>query len=128
MIKTDVLVLGGGLAGLSTAYHLQKLGGLDALVVEKNHHVGGLAATIAKDGFQFDHTGHLLHLHDEYGKRLVLDLLGDNVAVHERSSWIYSRGVHTRYPFQANTYGLSDGVVDDCVVGFLKGVHRPGQP
>ena len=128
MIKTDVLVLGGGLAGLSTAYHLNELGGPEALVVEKNADVGGMAATVSKDGFLFDHTGHLLHLHDAYGKKLVLDMLGENLAVHERSSWIYSSGAYTRYPFQANTHGLADRVIEDCVNGFLKTVHRPGKP
>jgi protoporphyrinogen oxidase len=128
MIKTDCLILGGGLAGLSTAYHLEALGKLSTLVVEKNATVGGTAGTVSQDGFLFDHTGHLLHLHDEYGKKLILDLLGENVATHERSSWIYSRGTYTRYPYQANTYGLPDRVVEDCVVGFLKTVHRPGRP
>jgi protoporphyrinogen oxidase len=128
MLKTDVLILGGGLAGLSTAYHLNALGRCESLVVEKNATVGGTAGTVSRDGFLFDHTGHLLHLHDEYGKKLILELLGDNVATHERSSWIYSRGVYTRYPFQANTFGLPDRVVEDCVAGFLKTVHRPGKP
>jgi protoporphyrinogen oxidase len=128
MIKTDVLILGGGLAGLSAAYHLNALGRAESLVVEKNATVGGTAGTVSQDGFLFDQTGHLLHLHDEYGKRLILDLLGDNVATHERSSWIYSHGAYTRYPFQANTYGLPDRVVEECVAGFLKTVHRPGKP
>src|SRR3954462_8108985 len=123
MIKTDCLILGGGLAGLSPAYHLNALGPLDSLVVEKGATVGGTAGTISQDGFVFDQTGHLLHLHDEYGKKLILDLLGDNVASHERRSWIYSQGVYTRYPFQANTHGLPDRVVDDCVVGFLQKLH-----
>ena len=128
MIKTDVLILGGGLAGLSAAYHLNALGRAESLVVEKGAAVGGTAGTVSQDGFLFDHTGHLLHLHDPYGKKLILDLLADNVATHERSSWIYSHGAYTRYPFQANTYGLPDRVVEDCVTGFLKTVHRPGKP
>lgn len=122
--KTDVLVLGGGLAGLSAAYHL-KGSGLSCLVVEKAARPGGTAGSFAQDGFIFDHTGHLLHLHDPYGKRLVLDLLQGNVAVHERRSWIFSQNTFTRYPFQANTYGLPARAVDECLLGYLKTVHRP---
>ncbi len=125
MVKTEVLVLGGGLAGLSTAYHLNGSSKLSSLIVEKNARPGGTAGTVEKDGFLFDHTGHLLHLHDPYGQKLILDLLGKNVAVHERRSWIYSHGVYTRYPFQANTYGLPQKVVDECLLGFLKTVHHP---
>lgn len=125
MIKTEVLILGGGLAGLSTAYHLNRLGGPSSLVVEKQMTVGGMAGSISRDGFTFDHTGHLLHLHDPYGKKLVCGLLRGNLSLHERSSWIYSRGTYTRYPFQANTYGLPDRVVEKCLIGFLKTIHRP---
>ncbi|OGR82382.1 MAG: hypothetical protein A3J74_02745 [Elusimicrobia bacterium RIFCSPHIGHO2_02_FULL_57_9] len=123
-MKTDVLILGGGLAGLSTAYHLNECGGLSSLVVEKNAAVGGTAGSVKQGGFVFDYTGHLLHLHDPYGKNLVLGLLRGNLAAHERSSWIYSRDVYTRYPFQANTYGLPSKVVEDCLAGFFKTIHR----
>ncbi|MBI4345784.1 MAG: FAD-dependent oxidoreductase [Elusimicrobia bacterium] len=125
-MKTDVLVLGGGLAGLSTAYHLKRLSPKTTwLIAEKRRTPGGLSGSVAQDGFVFDHTGHLLHLHDPYGKRLILDLLGDNVHVLSRNSWIHSHGVDTRYPFQANTCGLPPKVVEDCVAGFMKTVHRP---
>lgn len=125
MIKTDVLILGGGLAGLSTAFHLNQAGGISSLVVEKNSLVGGTAGSVRRAGFTFDYTGHLLHLHDPYGKKLVLDLLRGNLASHERSSWIYSAGATTRYPFQANTFGLPDRVIEDCLTGFFKTIHRP---
>ncbi len=125
MIKTDVLILGGGLAGLSTAYHLNKNSGLSALIVEKEKYPGGAASSIFRKGFTFDFTGHLLHLHDPYGKKLIQDLLKGNLREIKRSSWIYSHEVLTRYPFQANTYGLPDSVIDECLLGFLKTVHRP---
>ncbi len=125
MIKTDVLILGGGLAGLSAAYHLNKISKFSSLIVEKESRPGGTASSISKNGFTFDFTGHLLHLHDPYGKAFIEDLLKGNLRELKRSSWIYSHEVLTRYPFQANTYGLPDAVIDECLFGFLKTIHAP---
>ena len=124
-MNVDVLILGGGLAGLSTAYHLGEPGAVSRLVVEAKDRVGGTAGSETHGGFTFDYTGHLLHLHDAYGRALILDLLKGNLAEHQRRAWIYSHGVHTRYPFQANTRGLPADVVADCVAGFLETEHRP---
>ena len=93
------------------------------LVLEAQLTIGG--GSRFQDGFIFDHTGHLLHLHDLYGKKLILDLLKGNLAVHERRAAIFSKGTLTRYPFQANTKGLPRSVIVDCVAGFLETVHRP---
>ncbi|MDE2291365.1 MAG: FAD-dependent oxidoreductase [Elusimicrobia bacterium] len=124
--KVDVLVLGAGLAGLSAAYHLRRLSpGLSVLVAEKERKVGGRAGTERKGAFLFDHTGHLLHLHDPYGKAFITGLLKGNLALHERSSWIHSCGVDTRYPFQANTYGLPRAAVAECLAGFARNLYRP---
>jgi len=124
-MKVDTLILGGGLAGLSAAYHLGERGARSRLVVEAKARVGGTAGSVTTGGFTFDYTGHLLHLHDAYGQALILDLLKGNLASHERKAWIYSSGAFTRYPFQANTKGLPPAIVAECVAGFLQTVHRP---
>lgn len=125
MIRTETLILGGGLAGLSTAYHLDRLGPKGRyLIVEKRNKVGGRAATETKGGFHFDHTGHLLHLHDAYGKKLITGLLKGNLDSRERSTWIHSHGVDTRYPFQANTFGLPQKVIAECLGGFFDARRR----
>lgn len=114
--SVPVLIAGAGLAGLSTAYHLRDT---RSLVVEREPHVGGTARSFPVDKFTFDVTGHLLHLHHDYTRRLISDLLDGQFFRCERRTWIFSEGAYTRYPFQANTFGLSEKTVDACVLGFL---------
>ena len=125
MMAGKVLIIGAGLTGLSTAFHLEQMGGIDYSVYEKEEKVGGLCRSdyVRCAGFEgmftFDILGHLLHLKKEYTKALVQELLKGNLKRHFRNSWIYSKRVYTKYPFQANTYGLLPKVVKECVFGFI---------
>ena len=126
-----VVVLGGGLAGLSTLWHLQKAGYENCFLFEKEGRIGGLTRSETVNGFTFDYTGHLLHFKDENIKRLVMELLGDNIHYVARNSWIFSKGVYTRYPFQTNLYGLPPAVVKECIFGFVqanRNGHQEGRP
>jgi len=114
--KDEVVILGAGLAGLSTAYHL----GHGYSLFEKDKEPGGMARSVRKDGYIFDCDGHLLHFRNQYTFSLVSDLVGENLAPHKRSSWIYSKGNYTRYPFQANFYGLPRSVVRECLMGLIR--------
>jgi phytoene desaturase len=51
--EKQVLIVGGGLGGLSAAIHL-RLAGFDVCVYEANERVGGRANVIERDGFRFD--------------------------------------------------------------------------
>ena len=44
MVKTDVLIIGGGVAGLSTAYFLGKSGQKKVIVLEQEKKLGGHAS------------------------------------------------------------------------------------
>jgi UDP-galactopyranose mutase len=123
MTKKKVIVLGAGLAGLSTAWHLQK-SGINCRVFEKEDEVGGLCRSNNVDGFIFDHDGHLLHFKHNYVFNLIKDLLGKNLVEHERSAWVYSRGIYSRYPFQANLYGLPPAVRKECLLGFINATRN----
>lgn len=129
MIKTDVLIIGAGVTGLSCGWHLEKAGLFKAgkrkyILVEKENKIGGLAGSTKKDGFIFDCSGHLLHLHNPRSKAFILRLLRGNLSLLKRNSWIYSHNIFTRYPFQANTFGLPKKVVSECVSGFLKAYRK----
>ena len=119
MPKKRILILGAGLAGLSAAWHLQRRG-LDCWVFEKESEVGGLCRSKETNGFTFDCDGHLLHFRHRYTFNLVRGLLGDNLKEHKRNSSIYSYGRYTRYPFQANLYGLPSQIVRECLMGFIE--------
>lgn len=112
-----ILVLGAGLTGLSTAYHL---GDRPYRLIEREAEPGGLARSADADGFIFDFTGHLLHLRDEGVEALVGRLLPDGLERHARRAFVFSKGTLTPYPFQANTYGLPVDVVRECVEGFVE--------
>ena len=116
---TRIAILGAGLAGLSTAWHLQKKG-IDCRVFEGAGEIGGLCRSRKTGGFTFDCDGHLLHFRHRYTFELVRDLLDNNLSGHRRSSWIYSYGRYTRYPFQANLYGLPSPIVKECLMGFIE--------
>lgn len=118
MLKTDVLIIGGGLAGLSAAKALE--GRMSYLVAEKERRAGGLAATIKKGGYRFDYSGHLLHLRWPETSSFILKALGRNVRRIKRDARIYAHRSWTPYPFQANLSGMPAKVRSECVSGFLK--------
>ncbi|MDX1389345.1 MAG: FAD-dependent oxidoreductase, partial [Acidobacteriota bacterium] len=117
-----ILILGGGLAGLSTAYHL---GDTPHLVLEAEREGGGLCRSREIDGFVFDYTGHLLHLRDPRAIELVERLLPDTFRTVARRAFIRSRGATLPFPFQANLHGLPAEVVADCITGFVESMGTP---
>src|SRR4051812_42955802 len=113
-----VVILGGGLAGLSTAYFLE---GRPWQIIEKTDRVGGLLKTSVHDGFHFDQTGHWLHMRDPAIRELVFgDWLAGNLVTIERRTAIFSRGVFTRFPYQVNTFGLPPEVIAENLIGFVE--------
>ena len=123
-----VVILGGGLTGISAAAHLAR----PWVLLEKEARLGGHARTDVTDGFHFDKTGHWLHLRDPYAKALVEEMLPGQMVRVERKARIFSHGVLTRFPFQGNLHGLPPTVIEECLLGFIEaweqhknGAHQP---
>jgi len=111
-----VVILGGGLTGISTAVHLRA----PWVLFEREARLGGHARTDERAGYKFDKTGHWLHLRDPAIKQLVDELLPGEMTPIARRARIFSHGVLTRYPFQANLYGLPPEVIKECLLGVIE--------
>jgi UDP-galactopyranose mutase len=107
------IIIGAGPSGLSAAYHLKK----NHILIEKEKSVGGLGRSREIDFFIFDYAGHIFFSKDMYANNLFVDLLPDNHHFQERNSWVFSKKVYTRYPFQSNLFGLPQAVIDECIDG-----------
>lgn len=99
MHKNDVIILGGGLAGLSAAYTLAKAG-KKVTVYEHDSEVGGLSKTVVRGEFRFDLGGHRFFSKNDSINSFVKNLLKGELISVERSSKIYLRGKYFDYPLR----------------------------
>jgi protoporphyrinogen oxidase len=123
MAMARIIIVGAGISGLNAGYQAS-LRGLDYVICEQESEVGGLCKTIEREGFSFDYSGHLLYLKSPYFKSLVRNLLRNNLNIHHRRSYIYSHGVFTPYPFQANLRNLPPKVIQECLLEFVKAYYE----
>jgi len=119
-----VVIVGAGLTGLSTAYHLEKSGFFDFAIFEQNSTHGGLCRSVEHEGFTFDFTGHFLHCNDPYFQGLLSTLLPPKTRYEiERKSFVYTHNRYIPYPIQNNLGSLPPQVLTECLCGFAKRKH-----
>ena len=84
-------ILGAGPAGLTAAYVLARRGQRGA-VFEADGSVGGIAKTVAFNGYRFDLGGHRFYTKLKTVQRMWEQALGEDLLVRDRLSRIYYRG------------------------------------
>ena len=94
-----IAVLGAGITGLCTAYELSKKYGRDVVLLEKNDFVGGLAATIERDGLKYDLGSHRIHNDtDAEIVSYIENILGEKLLKRPRNGKFYFFGKYLQYP------------------------------
>ncbi len=97
--QNGIVILGGGLAGLSAGYVLSREG-KKVLVVEGDSTVGGLSKTYKHNGFMFDLGGHRFITHSRPLERFVNELLKGEFLKVPRTSQIYMFNRYFDYPLK----------------------------
>jgi len=95
-----VVVLGAGLAGLAAAWELARAG-VEVDLVEREDHVGGMAASWQVDGHWLDHGPHRFHTRDAELLAHLETVLGAPMPTRARRSRIRLRGRWFDYPLRA---------------------------
>ena len=123
MTQARTVILGGGLAGLSAAYHLKG----EAPLYEQQAGIGGLCRQVAANGFRFDAVPHVLHFQHDSTQACISRLLQGRLVSYARRAGVFCHGTHIRYPFQAHLFGLPAAVIDECLQG-RRDAARNGGP
>ena len=114
----DLLILGGGIAGLSAAWTARALG-LSALVLEARDSAGGILDSFSLDGFRFDNGVHLSFA-TEPEVRAIFDQTP--YVEHEAASFCWDSGHWLRHPVQNNLFPLP---VEEKIALIDGLVHQP---
>ena len=114
--SADCVVVGGGPAGLTTAYELGKYG-KSSIVFEGGDDVGGLSKTCEYRGYRFDIGGHRFFTKVDYVQALWIEILGDEFLSRPRLSRIYYRGKMFDYPLKPMNALLGLGIFESVRIG-----------
>ncbi len=121
----NIVILGGGPAGLCAAWNLVK-DGHRVTVLEKERVCGGLSITFEKDGYKYDLGPHNIHPRSKRVADFLLKQLGSNLLDWQGGAQIYYRGCRFDYPLGGtqvlNTLSIWKLVA--CGISFL--VRRLG--
>jgi protoporphyrinogen oxidase len=122
-MKEQIVIIGAGVSGLTTAYFLQE----NAIVLEKEKTAGGLCKSIYDNGFTFDISGHFIHIKNPKIKSIIENLTGGLNTV-SRNSKIYFNNLLMPFPFQANLYYLDEKSKQYCLKTLSQRPNIPISP
>ena len=123
----DTLVIGGGPAGLTTAYTLAKEGHGVTVLEADPVQVGGISRTVEHNGFLFDIGGHRFFSKQKEVVDLWNEILPDDFIERPRLSRIYYKGRFFAYPLKAVEALRNLGIVEStaCVLSYAAAKVRP---
>ncbi len=107
-----MIVLGGGITGLATGWHLAERYGYEVHVVEQRDRLGGISTTIGHGDLKVDLGPHKIYTQIAGVMDDVRDLLGDELITIPKKSSVFLQGKYFNYPvgFKDILTGLSPAI------------------
>jgi protoporphyrinogen oxidase len=116
-----VAILGAGPCGLACARELDRLGHRNWVILERQSHAGGLASSVIDPaGFTWDLGGHVVFSHFGEFDALLSEVMGEDICIHDRSSYVRFEDRWVPYPFQNNLRHLPAPIRDECLSGLAE--------
>lgn len=120
------VVIGGGPAGLTSAYQLAKHG-IHSVILERGDRVGGISRTETYKDYRFDIGGHRFFTQVPEVQHLWYEVLGDDFIKVPRLSRIYYDGKFFSYPLEPLNALSNLGIVTSALImySYVKTKLRP---
>lgn len=112
----NTIVLGGGLAGLSSSYHL---GHQNCLIIERNSYLGGHAATYKRDEAFWDEGPHVSFTKHSEVKQFLTRSSSSSVLEYQTQVGNYFIGNWIPHPAQSNLYAVTEPLARLCYEDFI---------
>jgi protoporphyrinogen oxidase len=126
-MNTDLtIVIGGGPAGLTAAYELNKYG-KKSIVFEKADRVGGISRTETYKGYRFDIGGHRFFTKVGEVEQLWQEVMGDEFIQVPRLSRIYYKNKFFSYPLEPYNALTNLGLINSTLImwSYFKAKVKP---
>ncbi len=119
-VNHKIGILGGGLAGLTVAAHLEE----DCEVLEAESRPGGHCQSVCEEGFTFDAGGpHIMFSRNQKTLDFMIGLLDGNVCRARRNNKIFYKGRYVKYPFENGLYDLDPQDRFECLYHYISNQH-----
>jgi protoporphyrinogen oxidase len=119
-----IIIVGGGITGLSTAWKLSEKG-YKVDLIESDRSIGGLAKSIKIENYSFDIGPHSFFTEDKEIFNKVMDLFKNEqseIPYSKRSVKMMFRGKYVDYPLSAKSILVQMGILSAimCSISFAK--------
>ncbi|MEK7142968.1 MAG: FAD-dependent oxidoreductase [Patescibacteria group bacterium] len=128
-----IVIIGGGPTGLAAAYYLAKKN-QPFILIEKEKYLGGLSATLKRDGYLYEFGPHAFHLKDPQITKWLKGLLGEDFRIIPTNTHVLIDGQIYSYPLKAGELlrkirpSLGIKILWEYVITYFKKSFRNKRP
>lgn len=127
MTHYDIIIVGGGFAGIYSAWCLAREG-RKVVLIEASDHLGGAMWSWNWNGYLVDRGTHNFDLRSPIGAAFYEDILAENLFVTDSHDWASTTGSNLTYGFEMPDFAEDDPAFCKLVLAELAALHMSDTP